>query len=120
MTSSENTSFARSTLLRGIIRSALRISRKYTKSCFRVNLSTHHEATRGHEDTAPRILNIDTRQRRMISIEPIPLHPGTLDPCTHQIVGRVGPVVRPGTLEDTDIACPCQKSKQNSPVIELV
>jgi len=120
LTSSENTSFARSTLLRGIIRSALRRSRKYTKSCFRVNLSTHHEATRGHEDTAPRILNIDTRQQRMVSIETMPLYPGKLDPCTHRIVGRVGPAVRPGTLQNTDISRPYQKSKQNSPVIEHV
>jgi len=96
LTSSENTSFARRTLLHGIISSALRSSRKYTQSSFLINLSTPHEAIREHENTAPRIHNIDNqtatdghhRANATLSWDATTLYPPNSRPSRHHSPSR--------------------------------
>jgi hypothetical protein len=72
----------------------------------------------GSGDIAPRILDLGTRRRRVVSFTPRPLYPQGKSPWYHWIGGWVGPRAFLDTVVKRKIPSPRWESNPRTPIVQ--
>jgi hypothetical protein len=85
-----------------------------------LNQASRHEDVLGSGGIAPRILDIGTRWRWVVSFRPRPLYPRERAPGTHWIGGWVGPKAVLDTVMKRKIPSPRRESNPRIPIVQLV
>jgi hypothetical protein len=85
---------------------------KYLSLCF--NWAPRHEGVLGSGGIAPRILDLGTIWRWVVSFTPRPLYPKERAPGTHWIGGWVGPRAVLDAVVKRKVPSPCRDSNHRS------